>query len=55
MLTSMYALSYQISLFTLYNINRLGIRIFGLFSAISFKIVSVVKDEHKRAYKNSNY
>lgn len=39
----------------LYHINQFGIRIVGLFSTISFKIVSVVKDEHRWAYKNSNY
>lgn len=39
----------------LYHINQFGIRIVGLLSTISFKIVSVVKDEHRGAYKNSNY
>lgn len=39
----------------LHHINQKGIRNFGLFSTISFKIVSVVIDEHGWAYKNSNY
>lgn len=39
----------------LHHINQKGIRNFGLFSTISFKIVSVVIDKHGWAYKNSNY